>query len=238
MASDSLNVTVYVKSLTGDLIELSVNPEKGLDGVANALTLFDSETYRPFQFRCFFLDEEVTELTQDAMLGVVFVEEPMARLEEIQKDVVVPEVNGSYSRTYNKVFKFSLSSHFYTVLYVYTYEKNGVTYSCASFQPLTIAKMGTTSSLSVVYHELTNIQLFNISDAYVIVEVLKKFFPNAPTYETWLTREDSVYCECGCIVKQASMSTHLKTKKHTNNDAKGKTFMARVAAYVESLQME
>jgi hypothetical protein len=75
MASESLNVTVYVKSLSGDLIELSVDPSLGLKGVETALTLFDSETYRPFQFCCFFLNEETTELTQDAILGLFLVPE-------------------------------------------------------------------------------------------------------------------------------------------------------------------
>ena len=73
MASESLNVTVSVKTLSGDLIELSVDPVQGLKGVQTALTAFDSETYRPFQFHVFFLEEEVKELTHDAILGVVAV---------------------------------------------------------------------------------------------------------------------------------------------------------------------
>lgn len=73
MASDSALITVYVKSLTGDLIQLSVDPTLGLKGVEAALTLFDSKMYVPFQFRCFFLDEEPTQLTHGVILGLLFV---------------------------------------------------------------------------------------------------------------------------------------------------------------------
>ena len=241
MASESLNITVYVKSLTGDLIELSVDPEKGLKGVEAALTLFDSDAYAPFQFRCFFIDEEATELTQDAMLGVVAVQEPMARLEEIQENVTLPGTNASYSHIYSKVFRFSLSSPFHSVLYVYVLQKKYMTYFIPSLKPLktTITSLYWNEYLSVLYHDLIKISFFTIPDAYAVVEVLKKFYPEASTDKIFVTKEDPIYCSCGCIVKQPSMTAHLKTKlKHKNGDQKGKDFLERVADYVQFLEIK
>jgi hypothetical protein len=229
MASESLNVTVYVKSLSGDLIELSVNPEKGLKGVEAALTIFDSDTYKPFQFRCFFIDEEVTGLTQDVVLGVVAVEEPMAKLEEIQDNVVLPDMDSIF-----KMFTFKLSSGM--DFYVYTYTKWGEIRFIPRLNQLDNTEYVHWDHLTGFYHLLINIQGFSISDAYVIVEVLKKFYPKVRTPSCGVRKEDSVYCHCGSIVKKGGMPAHLKTKsKHTNGDARGKAFLQRIAAYVESL---
>ena len=68
MASDSLNVTVTVKSLSGDLIELPVNPAKGLKGVEAALTLFDSEQFPKEITKVSFLNEDENTLTNETFL--------------------------------------------------------------------------------------------------------------------------------------------------------------------------
>lgn len=237
-AAVSTEITVTVKPMQGDLIQLTVNPLGGMLAVQSALTDFDSDTYKPFQFRLFFLDEEATELTDGAMLGVVVTGEPMTRLKEIQKDVILPGTNASYSMTY-KVFTFELSSPFHPVLYVYTFN-NGRNWFFPCFKPMKLATgLGFTTYLWDVYHSLTEIQFFSISDAYAVIQILKKFFPNAPSTPTCGNGSDSVYCSCGCIVKQKSMKAHLKTKaKHANGDARGKEFLQKVADYVQFLNCE
>ncbi len=70
MASESVNVTVFVKTLSGDLIELSVNPSRGLKGVANLLTAIDSAAFPPDLTYVSFLDEDAKEITADQILTV------------------------------------------------------------------------------------------------------------------------------------------------------------------------
>jgi hypothetical protein len=235
-------IDVMVKTLSGDLIQLSVDSALGLKGVENALTLFDSDAYAPFQFRVFFADEEETELTQDTVLGVVAVIEPMAHLVEVVDSITLPGTNASYSATY-KVFKFELSSPIYPVLYIYTYVSNGISNFYPSLTPLKNAGPSGyfTVHPTVIYNRLLQKPLFPIPDAHVVMKALEKMFPSAPTEKSWLREnaiysENQVYCKCGCIVKKGSMISHLKTKlKHKNGDEKGKAFLARVAAHIESL---
>ena len=68
MASESVNVTVTVKTLSGDLIELSVDPALGLDGVETALTLFDSEQFPQEITKVSFLNEDENTLTNETFL--------------------------------------------------------------------------------------------------------------------------------------------------------------------------
>lgn len=63
-------ITVYVKSLSGELIELKVDPEKGLKGVQHALTLFDSKQFPRSLTRVFFLDDNKV-ITENMLLGVL-----------------------------------------------------------------------------------------------------------------------------------------------------------------------
>ena len=90
-------ITVTVKPMMDDLIQLQVNPAEGLKGVEYALTLFDSNTYEPFHFRVFFMEEDVSELTNDIMLGVVLC--PRYLLSET-KTFAIPGVNDSFHRLY------------------------------------------------------------------------------------------------------------------------------------------
>jgi hypothetical protein len=90
-------ITVAVKTMMGNLIPLQVNPAEGLKGVEYALSLFDSNTYDLFHFRVFFMDEDVSELTNDIMLGVVLC--PRYLLSEI-KTFAIPGVNDSFHRLY------------------------------------------------------------------------------------------------------------------------------------------
>lgn len=71
MASESITVTVFIKTLSGDLIELQVDPEKGLKGVEEALyrhqpTLFPKEITHVS-----FLNEEDSTLTNETFLMAV-----------------------------------------------------------------------------------------------------------------------------------------------------------------------
>lgn len=63
--------TVFIKMLNGDLLSLEVDPSVGLKGICEALTRFDSEAFPPFQTKVFFIDESVTTITNDIVLGVL-----------------------------------------------------------------------------------------------------------------------------------------------------------------------
>lgn len=245
----SAMIDITVKSLAGDLVQLSVDPTLGLKGVETALTLFDSDVYAPFQFRVFFIDEEATEITQDAFLGVVVVQEPMAHLLEVIDSVTLPGTNASYSATY-KVFKFKLSTPDHPYLYIYSYEKNGKNMFYPSLVPLRIAIHHWAPSddpfdmsarpvqhdpLTRLYKQLITDSVVTISDAYIILYVIM-FHYNLDICTGMMNKENEVYCECGCIVKPKSMAAHLKTKlKHKNGDEKGKAFLAHLKTYIKSL---
>ena len=233
MASESVNVNVTVKTLSGDLIELSVDPALGLDGVEAALTAFDSDTYAPFQFRCFFIDEEVTELTHDAILGLIFVEEPMARLEEIQENITLPGIEAIF-----KLFKFKLSSS--QPFYVYVRRCPNFYIYYWSFSLMTIPEdvHDRSSSLNSFSFTMTHTLHLSIPDAYIISQILRNFLTDKEDI-IFAFKNQSIYCECGHIVKSTYMTQHLNSKfKHNNGDTKGKVFLARVTTYIESLELK
>lgn len=72
MASDT--ISVFVKPLSGDIIELRVDPSQGLKGVEQALTCMDPDAYTPSQFEVFFTTEEEktkNELVDGIILGTI-----------------------------------------------------------------------------------------------------------------------------------------------------------------------
>lgn len=239
-------VSVMVKSLNGDLVQLDVDPSLGLDGVESALSHFDSDTYLQHTFKVFFFDEDQKELTQDTMLGLIAVQEPICELVTFQNDVILlDEVSCAFIY---KVFTFKLTDNpgsNRTHVYVYV-TRTMTSWSTAdrlftfSFQPLRRAPTQHQWNIVSLIHSMTDHDpSFLTSDAYVIEKVLRKYYPDSAqneyhNYEIW--KSNTTYCECGCTVKNQSMVAHLKTKqKHAKGDSKGKAFLKRVTAYVESL---
>ena len=75
-------VTVLVKSLSGDLIALDVDPSLGLKGVRDALADFDSEKFPSFQTVVFFIDESACTLTEGMVLGAILCEPRISFLDQ------------------------------------------------------------------------------------------------------------------------------------------------------------
>lgn len=58
-ATTSANaITVLIKTLSGDLLSLEIDPSLGLKGVVDSLTRFDSEKFPPLQTKVFFNQSE------------------------------------------------------------------------------------------------------------------------------------------------------------------------------------
>ena len=84
-ATESLNVTVYVKTLSGDLIELSVDPTLGLEGVETALHRFNPELFPKDITKVSFLNEDENTLTNETFLfAVVYPLESIVRVDTFE----------------------------------------------------------------------------------------------------------------------------------------------------------
>ena len=178
------------------------------------------------------------------MLGLVFLEEPIAQLVE-SKEIIVEGSNASVPPiTYNN-HAFRLSTDKMVYVYVHTY--HGVLHAFTSHRKWSSSFPLSASPLRLQFgNGFTNLaQLYEwqnrgeicFQDVYTIVEVLRKLYPTF-IYEPndYTVNPPDVFCSCGHILKVTSMKAHLKTKsKHANGDEKGKAFLKRVADYVATL---
>ena len=77
MASEKITVTV--KTLSGNLYELNVNPREGIQGVKKALHKFDQSTF-PLEWTSIILEDNTEKITSDSILFAMVKPEPMTTL--------------------------------------------------------------------------------------------------------------------------------------------------------------
>ena len=229
MASPYISVTV--KTLSGELLAVEVDPALGLKGVAHALSASSPEEFPSATTRVIHLDESTT-LSSESILGVIKESSPMCELLS-KNEITLPGTNASYEASYH-LWTFRLENASIANVYL------RMNTALPQFNVLidkefrTACTTGEYAIETPLYYKADHISL---RDAHIISAVIhKQMPPGYPHEDVSRFKERSFFCQCGHIVQGAKLKQHLATKlKHPLGDEDGKAFLLRAQQYIDTL---
>lgn len=259
MASEKITVTV--KTLSGNLYELNINPQEGLKGVKKALHKFDPSAF-PLEFTQIILqddtdntdhmndmddmdvmddkkeDTHIKHITPESNLFAIVQQEPKTTL------VSVEDKNIDDSYYYNKekylIFRLESQKEIHISFYFHSNHMTESGYTASVLDDGTKEMTCYSDNVSASLNTLSKYCSISPRDVFVINGIVQKVCGGIHTPKkqpSWIKYEYTIpiFCDCGHAVHSKKMESHLKTKKHLKGDKKGREFLEKANTYIQSV---
>ena len=219
-------VTVLVKSLSGDLIALDVDPSLGLKGVCDALALFDSEKFPRDEIRVFTIGDEEDEkketpLEPDTLLGVVMC--PIRR--ELLHATYIEKQHQQWNQFNLAHYIVDLSFHRlryiigdteYDIDVRHPNNERDSEYGVRFRVTLAGEEPWTYWMNWITPWDMRCSSLTSKDTEWILQSIQNTLVGTHGFYKTdfALPENRKVRCECGEVLRYSYLNTHRKTKKH------------------------
>lgn len=224
-------ISVFVKTLSGEVLAVEVDPSLGLKGVAHALAAHSPEEFPSATTRVIHVDDSTT-LSSESILAVVQESSPICQL-LFKKEITLPATKHFCEASYH-VWAFRLAMGNIAIVYL-RMNAPRPEFNILVDEYLIGATMFGAFTIEDSLHR--NADQIPLHDAHIISAVIHKLMPSGyPREDVFRHKERSFFCECGHIVQGAKLKQHLATKrKHPLGDEDGKAFLYRAQQYIDTL---
>lgn len=244
-------ISVFVKSLSGEILAVEVDPSLGLKGVADVLSHNDPDTFPPQRTHTFFADDTQTVLTSESVLGVMI--DPRTHCTFVSKEEIT--LHG----TPLTGFKTPTDVDYHHWVFRLVNGEDLHVYLCRlrlEWTP-TVPRLYLSTSAWDCAHGpdkefYTSLQhAFSHStltpqDTHIIRAVIHKRIPKGFRDITVSVNSNYKYfCECGCVITMNNRNKHFFTKyennesppcsRHRIGDEAGKKFLSDADVYLKSI---
>jgi len=247
-------ISVFVKTLSGEVLTVEVDPSLGLNGVADTLSRDDPDTFPPQRTRVFFVDETQTVLTSESVLGVMI--DPRTHCTLVSKEEITlhgTPLTGFKTPTdvnyHHWVFRLVNGEdlHVYLcrlrlewTLAIPRFYLSTSAWDCAYYSDKEIH-----TSLEHAFSRSTLTQI-TPQDTHIIRAVIHKRIPNGfRDITASINSKYKYFCECGCLITMDDRNKHFFTKyendesppcsRHRSGDQEGMTFLRHAQEYIDTL---
>lgn len=227
MASSATDrVTVLVKSLSGDLVSLEVDPVLGLKGVGDALSLFDSTQFPREEIRVFIIGDDSDEkndapLEPDTLLGVVMCPVRRELLHTTYNEIQYQQWN-QFNHTHYIVdrsfhrLRYIIGDTEYDIDVRHPNNESDGEYGVRFRVTLAGEEPWTYWMNWITPWDMRCSTLTSKDTDWILQSIQHTLVGTYRFYKTdfALPENRKVRCECGEVVRYSYLNTHRKTKKH------------------------